>query len=353
MKAVELSYYGSGESNLKIVQKPAPDPGAGEVLVRMIYAPLNPSDIYNTLQGTYRKALSNAIWNYGKKKGITFFPNSTRTIVDPPFTPGLEGMGIVEKAGSGLLAKRLVGKRVAVIGSGTWAEYTCVPAKQVIVLPKSLSDEEGACSMINPLTVTAMLFFVLNIKKGKWLLQSAANSELGKMVIRIGKKLGFHTINIVRNSEHVDTLKNIGANHVLVWGKDNIREAVHTITLGNGVHYAIDAVAGKIGSEMTFCLAPQAKMIVYGTLSSEPLKFSSRNLMTPLASIEGFFLTNFFKTLSTFEKIQLLQKTKKLLKDGVFKADIDAIYPMEQVRSAVRHAKRPGHKGKVLIQLNP
>ncbi len=172
---------------------PAPQPARGEVLVRMLASPINPSD------------LMYIAGKYGMKPHL-------------PATPGFEGVGVVEGSGGGILGWLRKGKRVAVINDriGNWAEYTVTKSRQVIPVPDDISDELAATFFVNPATAIVMTQDVLRVPPGEWLLQSAAGGELGKMVIRLGKKYGFRTLNVVRRREQVEELKQLGADAVIV-----------------------------------------------------------------------------------------------------------------------------------------
>src|SRR5215472_1195443 len=120
MRALVLHRYDIGSyDSLTVEERPTPQPARGEVLVRMAASPINPSDLAS-LQGLY-----------GVKKAL-------------PMVPGIEGCGTVVATGSGFLARRLMGKRVACAagaGDGTWAEYTVAPGLQCSPLPTSISDD--------------------------------------------------------------------------------------------------------------------------------------------------------------------------------------------------------------------
>jgi len=128
MKALLLHRHGEPEEVLRLEEIDSPVPGPGEVRVRMRLSPVNPSD-FNTIRGTYRESLSRAIWNHGAET-LFFDPDRMRPLVSPPVSPGTDGMGVVEESGGGWLARRLLGKRVVVLGStsGNWREQVVVPA---------------------------------------------------------------------------------------------------------------------------------------------------------------------------------------------------------------------------------
>src|SRR5688572_25840721 len=102
MKALVFDQYGKAEQVLVLKDLPEPEPAAGEVKVKMLYSPVNPSDILNTIEGTYRDAIGKTIWNYGKPESeYSIDPDGVRKFPSLPRVPGLEGVGVVVKAGKG------------------------------------------------------------------------------------------------------------------------------------------------------------------------------------------------------------------------------------------------------------
>lgn len=93
-------------------------------------------------------------------------------------------------------------------------------------------------------------------------------------------------------------------------------------------------------------------MVVYGTLSSQPLSFSARDLMTPLASIEGFFLTNWMADKSLLKKLSVISKVGKLVHKGVLSTETGQIFEIEDFHQAMAAVNQPGNKGKVLLRMN-
>src|SRR5262249_13776237 len=158
-------------------------------------SPINPSDLL-TVRG-----------NYGRTGPV-------------PFTPGYEGTGVVDAVGPGLL--KVIrglrpGRRVAVLaaGGGSWGESLVLPARHCVPIPDDIADEQAASFFVNPATVLVMVRNVLGVRRGEWLLQNAAASALGKMIIRLGKHDGFRTINVVRRREQAEELRRLGADEVI------------------------------------------------------------------------------------------------------------------------------------------
>lgn len=353
MKSVLYEKFGEPADVLRVADVPLPEPGPGEVRVRMLLSPVNPSD-FNMIRGTYNEAMRKLLWNRGKADAaMSADPGGLRPAIILPHTPGGDGVGIVEKAGAGFLAKRLVGKRVAVIPGrqGNWREFNVVPARQAIPVGDDMPLEQAAAFFINPVTAYALTREVLRVPRGAWLLQTAAGSQVGRMVVRLGKTFGFKTINVVRRSDQRDALTSLGADAVIATDKQDIAEEVARLTGGRGVPFALDCVGGASFSQVLTCLAPRGKLVTYGTLSGEPATFSPRDVMTPLATIEGFFLPQWMLTRTLVKKITVLRAVKKLVRAGVLVSDVGEIFAIDRVQDAVRAAQN-GRGGKVFLRMH-
>jgi len=306
---------------------PAPQLKFGEVLVRMLASPINPSD------------LMYVAGQYGLKPAL-------------PATPGFEGVGVVEATGGGLIGWLRKGKRVAVITdrTGTWAEYTVTKARQVVPVPDDVSDDLAATFFVNPATALAMTQNVLKVPRGAWLLQSAAGGELGKMVIRLGYKCAFRTINVVRRREQVEELKKLGADHVIVESDGPIPEQVRKL-VPDGVRYAIDPVGGATGSQIIAALSHGGRCLLYGSLSDEPVSVHPRFFIGNNLRVEGFWLGEWAKAQRVLTMLKLFRQVKALMREGVLQTQFSATYALEDVRKAVEHAAAPGKGGKVLLRI--
>jgi NADPH:quinone reductase-like Zn-dependent oxidoreductase len=270
-----------------------------------------------------------------------------------PATPGFEGVGVVEASGGGLLARRVMGKRVAVISSsgGNWREQTVVPARQAIPVPAELPDEQAATFFVNPASALVMTQYVLRIPRGAWLLQTAAGSALGRMVIRLGTQNGFRTINVVRRREQGEELLRLGGDAVICSSDESVPERTMALTNGAGVPYAIDAVGGKTASDAVLALGAHGRMLVYGTLSMEPLTIDPRVLMVNHKSVEGFSLSEWASRQNVVTMLMLFRRIGQLMRTGVLSTEAGAMFGLDQIKEAVRQAARPGRHGKVLVKI--
>src|SRR5512135_1968089 len=227
MKAIVFDQFGEPAEVLRVRDVPVPEPGPGEVRVRMIASPVNPSDLL-VIRGRY---------------GV---------LPTLPSTPGFEGVGIVEAAGPGLLGRLVRGKRVAVLNpkGGNWAESVVIPARQARPVAADIPDEQAASFFVNPATALAMVRHVLKVPRGAWLLQSAAGSQLGRMIIRLARHDGIRTANVVIASSD-----------------GPIEAQVRQVVGAEGVAYALDPVGGDTGTGIFNALAAGGRLLVYGTLS--------------------------------------------------------------------------------------
>jgi NADPH2:quinone reductase len=329
MRAVVFDRFGEPAEVLQVRELPVPQPGPGQVRVRMLASPVNPSDLL-TVRG-----------QYGRRPHV-------------PATPGYEGVGVVEAAGPGLLGRFRLGKRVAVLNGagGNWQEQVLVPARQVVPVPREISDEQAATFFVNPASALVMTRWVLRVPPGAWLLQTAAGSALGRMVIRLGRQEGFRTLNVVRRREQAEELRQFGGDAVICSADESIEERAQALTEGKGVPFALDAVGGATGSAVIHTLAPAGRLLVYGTLSMEPLTIDPRLLIAGQKRVEGFWLSNWVQGQRVWTMLRLFRHIKQLLRAGVLNSEVGKTYPMEEIQAAVREAETPGRQGKVLLRLS-
>jgi NADPH2:quinone reductase len=309
---------------------PLPPLQRGEVLIRMLAAPINPSDLMY-ISGRYS--------------------------VQPtlPAVPGFEGVGIVESHGGGLLARLRLGRRVAILGPrlGTWAEYTIASARQVLPVPPHWSDEQAATFFVNPATALAMVRYVLQVPAGEWLVQTAAASEVGKMIIRLGRHFGFRTLNIIRRPEQRDELLRLGAHAVLVISEGPLAEQMARV-VPHGIRYALDPVGGQLGSDLLTTLAPGARCLIYGSLADAPLQIAPRLLISTGLRLEGFWLARWLRQQPLLRLLRFFRSVRRLVDQGILQSTIAAVYPLEEVHAAVEHAQQPAKGGKILLRIaNP
>ena len=327
MRALRFAHVGDPLEVLRLDDVPTPEPGPGEVRVRMTYRPINPSDLY-CIRGIYpvRPSL--------------------------PGSPGFEGVGIVDALGDGVTGLARGQRVISVTGApGTWAEQLVLPAQGVLPVPDALSDQVAAQTLVNPMTAWAMLTDELTLAEGDWVLQTAAGSTLGRLVIQLARRRHLRTVNVVRRRAQVQELLEVGADAVVCTEDESVVERVRAITGGAGVRAAIDAVAGPGGAEVAACLGPGGTMLVMGLLSGNPLgPIDAADLLFKGAVVRGFWLINWFARQSPDAVGRAFGEVMALLAAGALHPPVEVEYDLADFRAAISHAERPGRHGKVLLR---
>jgi NADPH:quinone reductase len=328
MKVIRFEQFGEPSQVLKLAEAPIPEPRRREVRVRMIASPINPSDLL-TIQGRY---------------GV---------LPKLPATPGYEGVGIVDKAGPGLLGKFYVGRRVAVLNQNgaNWGEYVTLPAIRVVPVASDIPDAQVASFFVNPATVLAMARHVLKVPAGAWLLQSAAGSTLGRMMIKLGKHDGFKTLNIVRRREAREELTKLGADAVICSADGPIEEQVRKLVGEDGVKYAVDPVGGDTGTGVFNALGIGGRMLVYGTLDDAPIRIDPRTMIAGRRVVEGFYLGHWAAERPKVKMLLLFREIADLIRKGVLDTELGREFPLEAIGEAVREAESVARHGKVLLRI--
>lgn len=351
MKSVRIDSFTEDPSRVEVRDVPVPQAGPGQVRVRMSMAPVNPSD-FNYMDGIYERSFARLIWNRGADRP-TDSPSSSEPFTRPPYALGVEGVGVVEESGGGFLGKRLVGKRVAVVSgppNGTWQEQTLIDARRAFPVPRSLSDAQACSFFVNPLTALVLVRQVLEVPRGAVVLQTAAGSALCQMVRNLARIDGFRVVDVVRSRAGAERLKQGGSKHVVASEDEDMLDAVRRIA-PEGVHAVLDCVGGAIGSEAIRALRPGGRMICYGTLSREPISLPPRDIMMPMTSIEGFYLSAYLAQRNLFQRLKLVRQTAKLIENGTLGTSVAQTYRLDDLQAALEHARRPGRDGKVLLKL--
>lgn len=301
---------------------PVPEPGPGQVLIKLRAASVNPSDIH-FIKGEYGQP---------RVKGAA---------------AGFEGCGDVVATGNG--AEALQDQRVAFVtaGSGAWAEYVLAPAIMCIPLRPEISDEDGAAQIVNPLTAMAMVDIAR--ASGDAFVISAATSQLGKLMCSLGRDFGLKPIALVRRPETVETLKDLGAAEVLVTTHPNVVQDFGQVCKDLKPRVFLDAVVDQL-SEQVFCAMPnQARWICYGKLSAEaPTLTQSGQLIFMGKRIEGFWLTNWVASTPPEDQARVVAEVQARFADGRWKTDISERLSLKTLVPNLASAlKKSG--GKVII----
>jgi NADPH:quinone reductase-like Zn-dependent oxidoreductase len=308
-----------------------PVPQSGEVLVKIECSPINPSDLA-TLQGTYNSAQRQPL----------------------PSTAGFEGSGTVIASGGGLMAWMVMGKRVGIsagkIGA-MWSEYAVVPAVQCVVLPDSVSFEQGCACFVNPLTAVAFLE-IAKSRGQKAIVHTAGASSLGKMLVRHAKTEGIDVVCVVRRQEQVRMLEEIGATHIITTSDSDWQAKLTAICKEKNVQVGFEAVAGVHTGEVLQCMLPGSELFVYGALSNESCSgISPSDLIFKRKKVSGFWLSEYLRTKSLLGKKSMVDKVAASLATTLG-AKVRVSYPLEKASEAFKDYVKNMSNDKEKIKAN-
>lgn len=311
---------------IETVEFETPALKAGEVLVEVLAAPINPSDVL-TLTG-----------EYGMLPPL-------------PAVGGMEGVGKVIELGEGVGFPK-VGQRVllSAIG-GTWTTHLVAQANNLMPLPDGVDVKQQSMMTVNPPTAHLLLTEFVDLKAGDWVIQNAANSAVGGYLIQIARKKGIRTINVVRRESAVQALLDAGGDVVLVDGDDLHRRVAEAV--GDGVvRLAVDAVGGEATERLARAVVNGGIVVNYGLLSGEPCQLSGASLVFRDLTLRGFWLAKWFSDASADERGAVFAQLGQMLAEGSLSARIQASYPLDDIKLAVAAAAAGGRDGKIILLPN-
>jgi NADPH:quinone reductase len=220
-----------------------------------------------------------------------------------------------------------------------------------VPLPDAISDEQGAMFFVNPITAQVLVHEMLRVRRGEWVLLTAAGSALGRSIVRMGRRDGFRTLCVVRGGPGVAGLQALGADAVVATTRQDLVAEVARLTDGKGVRHALDCVGGELAGQVLRCLGLAGQLVLYGTLADTPIALPSRDLMMPMTRVTGFLLPTWLAQQSPMRLLGVLRAVKRGLAAGVFHADVGETFPLEQVAVAVAASLRSGRTGKVMLRI--
>ncbi|CAG0997059.1 2-haloacrylate reductase [Burkholderiales bacterium] len=203
--------------------------------------------------------------------GVNFIDTYHRTGLYPlplPFTPGLEGAGVVVAVGEGV-TELAPGDRVAYVGGppGGYAQERLIPAARVVRLPEGIDDVQAASMMLRGLTVQYLFRRTFRVQPGQTILFHAAAGGVGLIACQWARALGVTMIGTVSSDEKAELARAHGCAHTIVYSRENFVERVKEITLGRGVPVVYDSVGKDTFPGSLDCLAPMGMFVSYGNAS--------------------------------------------------------------------------------------
>lgn len=324
MRALIHSTFGSPEEVLRVEDRPVPQPGPGQVRLRTVLSPIHNHDLW-TIRGTY---------------GFT---------PELPAASGTEALGVVDALGEGV-EHLAVGQRMATGGTfGAWAEYIVADAAGLVPVPDSLPDESAAQLVSMPFS-TMTLLQSLEVQKGDWIVQNAANGAVGRMLAQLGAARGVNVLGIVRRSAGVDELRAQGIGNVVATDQDDWEEQVAAITGGAPLVAGIDSVGGASAGQVLSLLAEGGTLVAFGAMDSPTMEIASSDLIFTQTTVKGFWGSKVIPALDPAVRTALFGELFQRLTDGTLTLPVAGVFDAADIADAVRASGTPGRVGKVLLR---
>lgn len=323
--AVQFLEFGAPLEKVNVVEQPVRPPDAGEILISMKVASINPADI-NLIEGTY-----------GYKPQLPAFA-------------GLEGVGIVEAVGAGVTRWKAGDAVRPPEGTGLWQQFITVKEADCLRLPDGLPLEQAAMIYVNPPTAWRMLHDFVSLKPGDWIIQNAANSAVGQSVIQIAQAKGWKTVNFVRREDQVAEIKALGGDIVLIDepdAKKKLVEAGGKISIKLG----LNCVGGESATRLADCLDKSGTLVTYGAMSKQSLKLPNGFLIFKDLSFRGYWMTAWYKKASRDEKEKMLDEIGELVRAGKFAIKVQQKFSLNAVKEALAAVQGESRKGKILLDI--
>jgi len=301
MKRIVLveSHEDLNKAKFEVQECDVPVPKSGEVLVRVNSAPVNPSDY-----GSWRNAKE---------------PNTLYL--------GKEGSGVVVKSGGGMQANGLVGKNVGIVNmkdGGSYQEYVCVSAMTgCFALPDDVKVEDACSFFVNPYTAVGIVATARELKSPGFV-HTAAASQLGQMLVKLCSRADqkMTLINVVRREEQAETLKALGAEHIIVSSKEGWKDELAKLVEEKKITCAFDCIGGESTGDMVDVMPKGGTTFVYGGLSEKPVSgIKVMDLIYRRKKVEGWLLTNWVQGSSAGQmgNLMRLNNASKLVLPGLAK----------------------------------
>ena len=320
MKAIRVERVG-GPEVLQLRDVPIPEPGKGQARIKLEAIGLNFIDVYHRT-GLYPLPL--------------------------PFIPGGEGAGVVDSVGPDVSEVK-VGDRVAyAMGSASYAESVVMPSWKLVKLPEWLSTEDAAAVMLQGLTVHYLLRSTYEVKKGDPILVHAAAGGVGLLMVQAAKHLGAFVIGTTSTEEKAQTVREAGADQVILYSKHDFVEETKKIMRGAGVAAVYDSVGQSTFERSLDCLRPRGILVLFGQSSGPVLSFNP----SMLAQKGSLYLTRPSLAHYMLTREELMQRTSELfdwIQSGVVKIRIDSTFPLSKIADAHHKLESRASSGKILL----
>lgn len=321
MKAIQINETG-GPEVLKLAELPIPEPGAGQVLIRVAATGVNFIEIYFR-KGTYKAAL--------------------------PLTPGSEAAGTVVRVGEGVTSFA-EGDRVATVAAlGSYAEYALVPARQLVKVPEGVSLDQAAAAMLQGMTAHYLAYSTYALKAGETALVHAGAGGVGLLLTQIAARIGVRVITTVSTAAKAELSRAAGASDVILYTEQDFEAEVKRITGGRGVDVVYDSVGKTTFDKSLNCLRSRGLLALFGGASGPvpPLD------LIQLSAKGSLFVTrpSLFAYIATREELEWRARdVLGWVASGELKLRMEHVYPLAEAAEAQIALEGRKTTGKILLK---
>jgi NADPH:quinone reductase len=321
MKAIQIHETG-GPEVLKPVELPIPQPGPGQVLIRVEAVGINFIEIYFR-KGVYKAAL--------------------------PFTPGSEAAGTVEELGPGVTGFA-AGDAVASVGVlGSYAEYALVPAASLVKVPAGLSMQQAAAALLQGMTAHYLSHSTFPLKAGDMALVHAGAGGVGLLLTQMAAHLGARVITTVSTAAKAKLSREAGAADVILYSKQDFVEEVKRLTDGRGVEVVYDSVGRTTFESSLNCLCPRGMLVLFGASSGPVPPFD----LIQLSGKGSLFITRptLWHYVATREELEWRAgNVLGWIARGELKMRTEHVYPLSEAAQAQTDLEARKTTGKILLE---
>jgi len=321
MKAIQITETG-GPEVLKLAELPIPQPGPGQVLIRVEAVGINFIEIYFR-KGVYKSAL--------------------------PLTPGSEAAGTVEELGPGVTGFA-AGDVVASVGVlGSYAEYALVPAVSLVKVPAGLSMHQAAAALLQGMTAHYLSHSTYQLKAGDTALVHAGAGGVGLLLTQMASRLGVRVITTVSTTAKAKLSREAGASDLILYTKQDFEAEVKRLTGGKGVDVVYDSVGKTTFEGSLNCLRPRGLLVLFGASSGPVPPFD----LIQLSGKGSLFITRPTLWHYVATRTELEWRAGDVLSwvvKGELKLRTEHLYPLTEAAQAQMDLEARKTTGKILLE---
>jgi NADPH:quinone reductase len=321
MKAIQIHETG-GPEVLQLVDSPIPQPGPGQVLIRIEAIGVNFVEIY------FRKGVYKAT---------------------PPFTPGTEAAGTVEELGPGVTGFKAGDAVASVSVLGSYAEYALVSAAQLVKLPEGVSLEQAAAAMLQGMTAHYLAYSTFPLKAGDTALVHAGAGGVGLLLTQMAVRIGAHVITTVSTPEKAELSRQAGASDAILYTRQDFTTEVKRLTGGRGVDVVYDSVGKTTFDGSLNCLRPRGLLALFGGASGPVPPFD----LIQLSAKGSLFVTrpSLWHYVSTREDLEWRARdVLGWVASGELKLRMEHVYELADAARAQTDLEARKTTGKILLE---